>query len=250
MKVVGIYGLRCVVTGKWYVGQSLDIQSRMGDYRNLRCKNQRKLYYALKKYGYDGFEKSIIETCDPVEWILDYREMYWIRHLNSVENGYNLSVGGRSNHGCKHTDEWKRRMSEIMKTRVITAEHCANISRGLRGRKLSETTRKKIGDCHRNNESFREKMRIVAKNRPPMSEESRRKCSIASRKKGPTSEDTKEKLRQAALRRGPISDTHRENLRVAAKSRPKASTATCEKRRLAALKRWHPSQALASSDDT
>lgn len=229
MKIVGIYGLFCRPSGKWYVGQSDHIYKRWGYYGRLDCKSQPKLYNALLKYGYESFEKVVIEECDNVDWILDYREMYWIRRLDSIENGYNVRDGGKRSSG------WK----------------------------LSEETKRKIGNCHRNNESFREKMRIVARNRPPMSEESRKKCSIASRKKGPTSEETRKRISDALKRHGPLSESHKESLRKAAKNRPAASLATREKRRMAAINLWqqrrsglkpipnfHPSRPLTKVDDT
>lgn len=96
-KIAGIYGLKNKTTGKWYIGQSFDIVSRWNAaYKNLRCSGQKKIYNSLKKYGYGNFDKIIIEECQPVPWILNYREMYWIRKMDSINRGYNITLGGAS----------------------------------------------------------------------------------------------------------------------------------------------------------
>ena len=169
--VTGIYGLRNKINGKWYVGQSVDIYKRWKSYRILKCKSQPKLYRTLKKYGYDTFEKVVIEECDSVEWILDYREMYWIRHLNSVKNGYNVSHGGstNTNRGLimststksilsrKSTLQWRRqrrdprRMQQIVK-KLSSAQKLAWQS--VSAKTNHETAMRKVW----NTESHREKM--------------------------------------------------------------------------------------------
>lgn len=139
-KICGIYGLFCRPTGKWYVGQSIDIHSRWTkSYKNLKCSAQKKLYYALRKYGYDVFDKVVIESCEAVDWILDYREMYWIRHHDSAKNGYNISFGGTSGTfaGLKHSPETRARMSKMQKHRIVSDVTRLKISISMSGRKKS-----------------------------------------------------------------------------------------------------------------
>jgi group I intron endonuclease len=96
-KVVGIYGLQNKIKpDKWNVGQSWDIYSRWRkEYKNTKCKHQHKLYNALMKYGYDGFNKVILEELtDPTQQFMDDRENYWIKFYNSIENGYNIRESG------------------------------------------------------------------------------------------------------------------------------------------------------------
>lgn len=157
-KIVGIYGLRCRTTNKWYIGQSIDVYSRWDDYLKLRCKNQRKLYHALKKYGYDGFEKMVIEECDNVDWILDYREMYWIKQFNAFIDGYNLTEGGHIGltfKGLKHTSETKAKMSASGKGRKLSSNSIEKMRKSLRGRKWTDAQRKSILTAKRNMSSER-----------------------------------------------------------------------------------------------
>jgi hypothetical protein len=163
-KIAGIYGLKNKTTGKWYVGQSKDIISRWErDYKKINCKNQRKLYNALKKYGFDGFDKVVLEECEEIDWIIDYREMYWIRKLDSASKnkGYNLKEGGSGGGKCsvetkqimrnkkigkffgndnpfygrKHTPETKYKLSTCAKNRIHTEETKEKIRQHTIGRK-------------------------------------------------------------------------------------------------------------------
>lgn len=130
----GIYGLRNKANGKWYVGQSTDILSRWNRaYKGMRCQNQHKIYRALKKYGYDGFDKIILEECE-VEKLND-REVYWSEYYDSINGGYNLRVGGGGRRGAlsyetkeklrarKFTDEWRQKISDAKKGKKFSEAH-------------------------------------------------------------------------------------------------------------------------------
>jgi group I intron endonuclease len=156
----GIYGLRNKITGKWYIGQSIDISDRFKSYRLLKTKKQPKLHNSLLKYGYDNFEKVIIEKCDEVQWVLDYREVFWIKQLNTIQHGYNIREGGS---GGRLADSTKEKLRQI------------NL-----GKKMSSETLLKM------------------RNRPKHTDEARKKMSEA-RKGKKCSEETKQKMREAQL---------------------------------------------------
>ena len=91
-----------------YVGQSIDINNRMND-NHKECKI---LNTAIKKYGYDGFEKEIICYCETEE--LSDLETYYIKELHThvSEGGYNVSWGGYTpTKGLKLSEETKRKIS-------------------------------------------------------------------------------------------------------------------------------------------
>lgn len=116
-KCCGIYGLRHKADGKWYVGQSVDIETRLNDYRKLRCSKQPKIYRALLKHGFNSFDVVLLENCESVDWILDYREMFWIKRLDSVKNGYNITHGGHNGRhmtGIKKSEETKLKISKSL----------------------------------------------------------------------------------------------------------------------------------------
>lgn len=162
-RIVGIYGLRNKVTGKWYIGQSWNIYDRWKEaYQYLGCKNQRKIYNSLKKYGYDSFEKRIIEICSEhiSQEMLNLKESIWINHFNSLSNGYNLRMGGSNG---KLSQESKIKMSISHKGIPLSKKHKDNMVAAKQV--TSPETRKKMSLAH------------IGKKRAPFSEEHRKKLS-------------------------------------------------------------------------
>lgn len=119
----GIYGLRNKINNKWYVGESItSIQDRWDSYKGLRCRKQTKLFRALVKYGYDNFEKIILEECPEDQKILDDREDYWIRHYDSVENGYNCRYGGSNGKMCEETKTKMKALASTPSRRMLMSK--------------------------------------------------------------------------------------------------------------------------------
>jgi group I intron endonuclease len=175
-KIVGIYGLRNKTTGKWYVGQSVNVHERWKNYKRIDCKKQKALYRALVKHGYEDFDTLLLEECDAISWILDYREMYWIRLLNARGNGYNLTEGGgvicRGKKSKEHqekitkalTGKKRRPFSEIAKLnmsvckqgennywhgKVLSEEHKKNVSAAKLGKPLKISEEERIRRAER-----------------------------------------------------------------------------------------------------
>jgi group I intron endonuclease len=204
---IGIYGLKNKTNGKWYVGQSIySIQGRWQSYKNLKCSSQPKLLNALKKYGYESFDKVILEECISDRRVIDVREDYWIKFYNCVENGYNCKYGGangkmseeakvRVREGCKkrvYTDEWKKALSENGKK--------------AKGRIVSEETKNKMKESQKvrynNNPDAKNHIKRLAETRKlrlrstPVSDETKRKISAATKGKIITN-DCKNKMSAA-----------------------------------------------------
>lgn len=123
----GIYGLKNKINGKWYVGQSINIARRFKEYKMLKCRRQHKIYAALKKYGFDGFDAVVLEKCHREK--LNEQESYWIDYYNAIDMGYN-----------------------ILSNKILNASSTAIKQRrknGLCGKKLSMEHKRKIGDALR-----------------------------------------------------------------------------------------------------
>lgn len=97
IRLSGIYMISNNINGKVYIGQSVDIKKRWREHRsaafNLNSKDyDMVIYRAIRKYGLDNFNFTIIEKCRVEE--LNNREKYWILFYDSKTNGYNVSLGG------------------------------------------------------------------------------------------------------------------------------------------------------------
>lgn len=91
-----IYKITNKVNGKIYIGKTVrSLDKRWKEHcqssRKTQCE-KRPLYEAMKKYGIENFEFSLIEECD--ENILSEKEKYWIEYYGSFKNGYNATIGG------------------------------------------------------------------------------------------------------------------------------------------------------------
>lgn len=134
----GIYQLKNTVNGKIYIGQAQNILNRFNDHRRNRNGNliyrDCYLYRAIKKYGWDKFEISVLERVDDFE-ILNEREIFWINELNPE---YNMREGGNCARGWSHTEEAKRKMSKT-KSKMYLGEN-----NPFFGKTHSDETKEKI----------------------------------------------------------------------------------------------------------
>lgn len=95
---VGIYGLKCTVTGKWLVGSSIRCRNRCRTHLNKLVRGKhvnRYLQAAWQKYGAEAFEFMLLEEC--AESDLKAREQWWINNLQSHlgKYGYNIAAAVR-----------------------------------------------------------------------------------------------------------------------------------------------------------
>jgi len=81
-----IYKTTNLINGKYYVGKD---EKNNSEYLGSGL----LLNKAIKKYGRNNFTKEILETC-VTKKELNEREIYWIKELNAVKDGYNIALGG------------------------------------------------------------------------------------------------------------------------------------------------------------
>ena len=159
-------------SGKCYVGQTiLGLEHRKHGHKRDSKRFNHHFARAIRKYGIDIFKWEIICENIPVKH-LDENEIFYIDLCRSFRMGYNGDEGGKSHRGWKHTAESKEKM---------------------RGRKLTEETRKKMSK---------------AKKGKPKSEEHRRKLSKAHKGKKHTAE-AKKKISEARLGKKHTAETKR-----------------------------------------
>lgn len=153
-------------SGKVYIGQTKDLNARKRQHKydslttNSNSFNT-PFHNAIRKYGIENFKWEILEKDIP-SWIINIKEIEFIKIFNSFSNGYNLTIGGQTGTGFlgkKHTDEAKKKislarkgkkLSEETKQRMrkpkkpFSEEHKRNLSLAHMGFIPSDETRRKI----------------------------------------------------------------------------------------------------------
>lgn len=129
-KLAGIYIFKNNINGKCYIGQSVNLRSRLKHHMgNLRAKRyDLPLYRALEKYGVHNFTFDILESFerDPnmsteeLIKILDDMEIKYIEEYEAYTKGYNCTKGGDFGVlGLKMTEEQRKRVSENSKRAAV-----------------------------------------------------------------------------------------------------------------------------------
>lgn len=85
--VCGIYCIENKITGKKYIGQSVDCWRRI----NEHCSRKNLLIDRIvNQYGVENFNFSVIKRCG--KSMLTFWEEYYIHKYNTYYNGYNEKV--------------------------------------------------------------------------------------------------------------------------------------------------------------
>jgi group I intron endonuclease len=214
---IGIYGFKCKITNKWYIGQSINIPSRWNKYKNLDCINQKKFHRTLLKYGHDNFDKIVLERCVADQSVLNERGDYWMDRYDSIRNGYNIRKGWQ--HGI-FSSESRIKMSTSHKGKVLSQETRERMSISKKKRRLTPISPETIT-----------KLKLINLGRV-RSQETRIKMSISKtgKKRGPHSEEHRRKISNSNIGKHSIKYSER-NARTDKKSgRPKGSHVSSETR--------------------
>lgn len=149
-KISGIYQIKNLINGKVYVGSSVNIEYRFRCHKCRLNKNNHHSIYLQRtwnKYGEENFEFKIIELVDDENLLIE-REQFWIDELSAVNpEGYNANpFAGRTGgiKGRKLSEEHKRKIGESGKGREVSQETRDKIREGHLGKKLSEEHKEKM----------------------------------------------------------------------------------------------------------
>lgn len=140
-----IYLIKNSVSQKCYVGLTTKpIHIRWKGHLAQASRGDTKpLYAAIRKYGKESFEISVLEECLVED--LGVAEIKWIKFLDTVKNGYNIAEGGNGCIGFP-SEETRKNISQSLQGHEISEETKEKISRSLKGRKLPEETKRKISE--------------------------------------------------------------------------------------------------------
>lgn len=112
LQICGIYKVTSP-SGKIYIGQSVHCLGRENDYKNNFCKTQRKLFFSIKKHGWNKHKFEIIHVCEPEQ--LNELEVYYIQLFNSFNSKYGLNLVEGGKRPLKRSEETQRRISQGLK---------------------------------------------------------------------------------------------------------------------------------------
>lgn len=111
-RICGIYAIKNKTNGKMYIGQSKDILARWQQHCShaIRGDVSYLIVNALRKYGLDNFDFTVLEECRPCD--LDSKEIEYINVFNTYIGkeggyGYNMTSGGDGKRGgCIKVDKY------------------------------------------------------------------------------------------------------------------------------------------------
>ena len=91
-----IYMCTCKQTGKSYIGSAKDVKKRWSEHRSFK-NTDTKFANALRKYGADNFEWSVVTTIhySKTDDLFNLEDSYILKH-DSINNGYNSRLNLKS----------------------------------------------------------------------------------------------------------------------------------------------------------
>jgi group I intron endonuclease len=153
-----VYKLTNKINGKVYIGiTTKGLEKRIRNHWNhAKFGIHRPLYTAMRKYGLDSFESTILAIPNSIEE-MKALEIYFIESHGSTsrEKGYNVTLGGEGAYGARHSPEVREFLSRKAKERgtshLIDAYKAAwldpvkreAMTEQRKGRVWSEETREK-----------------------------------------------------------------------------------------------------------
>lgn len=120
----GIYKITNKISGKCYIGQAINIRSRLVYHMSATDRgNNNTIYKAIRKYGVSNFDCRVLvivntfgKTQDEIKKELNALESFYIALYDSYKNGYNMTPGGDCGRlGFKHSEETILKLRESHK---------------------------------------------------------------------------------------------------------------------------------------
>lgn len=117
--------------GKFYIGRTSDYEGRLATHRYYSIrKKKHPLYWAIRKYGWDNINKTILAKAQTLEELIAL-EYDYISKYDSIRNGYNLTnntnIGGdnwKDRRNSKEFDTFVKKMIKInSKNKIHNKRH-------------------------------------------------------------------------------------------------------------------------------
>ena len=107
---------------------------------------------AVRKYGWSSITHEVFEVESKEEMYRKEVELISFYHSNDPEYGYNTSAGGEcSALGCIRSEEFRRKLSEANKGKVLSKETRKRIAESKKGKSNphSEEHKRHISESHK-----------------------------------------------------------------------------------------------------
>lgn len=174
-----IYKATNIITGKVYIGMtSYSLAMRKRHHKYMASKGDRRTPFqiALLDEGADNFAWGEIDSAQTEEE-LSAKEKLWVAHYKANDHnyGYNITGGGIA---AKHTPETRLKISCIVKGRKVSEETRRKISEAQKGiqageknpfygRKHTEESRRKMSEAQKRNRPVKPAVIKPVKIKPP-----------------------------------------------------------------------------------
>lgn len=188
--MAGIYGIRCIINNKIYVGQtSKDFKCRFYGHRySLRTgQGVPKLQVDWDMYGEDAFEFIILEEVEDKS-IRNEKEKFYIAKYNSTVTGYNSSTGGLGQGNFKELNGMYHKY-HTQQSLELMSEHRKGLTVGDKNPMYGK---------HHTNET---KLKISQKNKGRMQSKEERSMRCQSMRKANLKPEVCKSRKKAGLKR-------------------------------------------------
>lgn len=154
--MIGIYKITSP-SGKIYIGQSVNISSRINKYKNAKCVTQPIILKSILKYGWENHLFEIVCECDKSE--LNEKERFYQEEFDCIGiNGLNCMLTNTNTKSGKARQETIDKLTgrklpestrQKMRDKKLSEETKLKISTANVGRLVSEETRNKISESNK-----------------------------------------------------------------------------------------------------
>lgn len=166
----GIYCFQSIFDSRCYIGSASYLHKRIwSHFSSLRLgkHKNKKLQNFVNKYGINSLEIKILKLCDIPD--LESTETYLIKAYNAYSKGFNMAPTGKNNRGIKFSEEFKKGCRERMtgtkrtdesrlKQSLSTRKYYSENESSMKGKKLSEETKTKMGNSRRGSKNSTSKI--------------------------------------------------------------------------------------------
>lgn len=170
----GVYKITNLVNGKVYIGASKNIEKRWSAHRN----GHTPIADDLKTFGLENFKFEVLLEC-PEDMLCQWeRDMICLYDADDPKKGYN----------SPKDSPYSLKRAEVLKGRHLSEETKRKMSETHKGKSLSDEAKRKLSEALKGRSSKRKGITL--------SEEHRRKIS-ETRKGHMTSDETRRRMSEA-----------------------------------------------------